>query len=319
MKEVHLWEFIYSNLKKNNSVILVIVVNHKKGSPGKEGFAMAVSSTGDSVGSIGGGIMEYNILKKCKILFEKKIIVNEIETLYHNKKTSAKQSGLICAGSQTNLTRTFTKKDIAVVKKILDSVKQNKAGRITYTGNGISFSSITEIIPESNFTFKNNADWKFRVSTGTKNIIYIIGGGHVGLALSKVMSLLEFFVIVYDSRDDLRIMKENKFADRKIIDSYKNIGKVIKEDSYIAIVTTGFESDKEAVEQVINKNVRYIGLMGTKAKIKKIFNEAVKDGVRKELLNKIHAPIGIDIDSDTPEEIAISIAAEIIREKNKIS
>ncbi len=57
--------------------------------------------------------------------------------------------------------------------------------------------------------------------------------------------------------------------------------------------------------------------MGTKAKIKKIFNEAVKDGIKKESLKKIHAPIGIDINSDTPEEIAVSIAAEIIKEKNK--
>ncbi|MBP9191421.1 MAG: XdhC family protein, partial [Ignavibacteria bacterium] len=81
--------------------------------------------------------------------------------------------------------------------------------------------------------------------------------------------------------------------------------------------TTGFETDKEALTQIINKDLKYIGLMGTMSKIKKIFSEAEKEGIKKEQLKKIHAPIGIDIGSDTPEEIAISIAAELIKFKNQ--
>ncbi len=73
------------------------------------------------------------------------------------------------------------------------------------------------------------------------------------------MSILDFYVIVYDSRDDLQMMKENKFADKKIIDAYKNLGKIITEDSYVVIVTTGFDSDKEALKQVIKKNFAISG------------------------------------------------------------
>lgn len=316
MKEIHLWNFIHSNLKKNIPVILVAVVDHTKGSPGKRGFKMAVSSIGDSAGSVGGGVMEYNIIKSCRRLLEKGSSVNKLETLYHNKKSSVKQSGLICAGSQTNFTISLTKKDIKSVKKILNAVKDQTSGKIIFSNKGITFNPSKKIFPYFSFEHTEMADWKFEQASAGKKIVYVVGSGHVGLAVCRVLSLLDFHVVAYDSRNDLKTYRENIYADKKITGAYKNLGKIIKPDSYVVIVTTGFDSDKEALEQVLNKKVRYIGLMGTKAKIKKIINEAVKDGVNRNLLDRIHAPIGIDISSDTPEEIAISIAAEIIKIKN---
>lgn len=318
MKKIHLWNFIHSHLEQNNSIILTAVVSHEKGSPGKTGFKMALSSSGDLVGSIGGGVMEYNILKKSKELLRKNIKINKLEKLHHNKKSSVSKSGLICSGSQTNFTISLSKEDIKTVKKILDSLNSKNIGKIIFSKGGIVFRKIKDKNKQPVFRIKNENDWTYEESTGERDTVLVIGGGHVGLAVCRIMSMLDFHVIVYDSRDDLHTIKENKYADRKIIDSYKNIGKILTADSYVVIVTTGFESDKEALVQVLKKNVKYAGLMGTKAKIKKIFNEVVKAGFKKELLKKVHAPIGIDINSDTPEEIAVSIAAEIIREKNKL-
>lgn len=318
MKKIHLWNFIHSHLNQSNSVILTAVVSREKGSPGKTGFKMALSSDGDLVGSIGGGVMEYNILKKNKELLQKNIKINKLEKLYHNKKSSVSKSGLICSGSQINFTVSLSKEDIKTVKEILDSLKGKDTGKIIFSNNGIEFKKTSEKIKQPVFEIKNEKDWTYEESTGEKDTVLVIGGGHVGLAVCRIMSMLDFIVIVYDSRDDLHTIKENTYADRKIISSYKNIGKILTADSYVVIVTTGFESDKEALEQVLKKNVKYAGLMGTKAKIKKIFNEALKDGIKKELLQNVHAPIGLDINSYTPEEIAISIAAEIIREKNKL-
>ena len=318
MKELHLWNFIHDHLTQNNSVALVAVVAHEEGSQGKEGFKMAVSSKDGSVGSIGGGVMEYNIIKNLKNLLRKNISTNKIEKLFHNRKSSVNKSGLICAGSQTNFTISFTIKDIDKVKRILDFIKEHKPGKIIFSQNGVSFVKKKKNSKPFVFYFKSENDWIYEETIGLKNTVYVVGGGHVGLAISKIMSMLDFYVIVYDDRKDLTTLSENIYANKKIIDSYKNVGKIVEEgnESFVVIVTTGFESDKEALKQIINKNIRYIGLMGTKVKIKKIFNEAIKDGVKKELLKKVHAPIGLDINSDTPEEIAVSIAAEIIREKS---
>ena len=320
MKELHLWNFILHHLKINNSVILTTVVHHETGSPGKEGFKMAISSSGATIGSIGGGAMEYKIIKDSKALLKKNTPVYKIETLNHNRKSSSNKSGLICAGSQTNFAIFLTGKNIKTVERISDLIESNKSGKLIFSYKGISVSKNATNGNTYSFDFNNEFDWVYEESIGSKSFIYVIGCGHVGLAVCKIMSMLDFHVTVYDDRKNLTGLKENTFANKKIISSYENLGNHIKEgnQTYVVIVTTGYQSDKDSLKQVINKNVRYIGLMGTRVKIKKIFNEAVKEGISKNLLKKVKAPIGIDINSDTPEEIAISIAAEIIREKNKV-
>ena len=317
MKEIHLWNFIYSELKKSNLVILAAVVDHEKGSPGKQGFKMAVSSNGEISGSIGGGVMEYNFIKKCREAFKNNTSLNEIETLHHKKINTLKSSGLICSGSQTNFTFTLYGKDQHKIKNITELLKNNYTGKIIFSPAGISFKRTKKNLLQPVFKFYNNQSWIYEQPTGVLDKIYIIGGGHVGLAVSRVLSLLNFYVVVIDDRSRLSTFSENKYADELIKGNYNNLRKLIEDNSYVVIVTTGFESDKEALIQIIKKDLKYIGLMGTKAKIKKIYTEAVKSGINGNQLDKIHAPIGIDIGSDTPEEIAISIAAELIKIKNQ--
>lgn len=317
MKEIHLWNFIYSEIKKKSSIILGAVVDHKKGSPGKQGFKMAVSSNGEMMGSIGGGVMEYDFLKKCRSAFKENTDLNEIETLHHKKLKSLKNSGLICSGSQTNFILTLSSRNISEVKKITNALKNNSTGKIVLCHSGISFVPAKKNIQKTEYIYINEHNWKYEETVGVKDKVYIIGGGHVGLAVSKVLSMLDFYVVVIDDRSGLKTFSENKFANELVSESYNKLGKLIEDNSYVVIVTTGFESDKEALIQIINKKFKYIGLMGTKAKIKKIYLEAVKSGIKKELLKKIHAPIGIEIGSDTPEEIAISIAAQLIKIKNQ--
>jgi len=317
MKEIHIWEFIRSHLIKNNKVILTAVLDHKKGSPGKQGFKMAVSSDGETAGSIGGGIMEYKITEECKEYLRKDLIVNRLETVYHNRKKNVKNSGLICSGSQTNFIFSIQKKDIKNVNKILNALKNRKPGKMIFTSKGIFFRYVTKNTDGHLFDYKNDNDWKFEQTTVRNNIVYVVGGGHVGIALCKVLSLLDFNIIIFDSRKELNNMNSDIYANKIITDSYSNLSRSVKDDAYIVIVTSGFDSDKDALLQVIRRKVKYIGLMGTKSKIKKIFSELRTEGISNKLLNKIHTPIGIDINSNTPEEIAVSIAAEIIREKNK--
>jgi xanthine dehydrogenase accessory factor len=317
MKEIHLWNFIYSELKKNNKVIFAAVVDHKKGSPGKQGFKMAVSSNGEMVGSIGGGVMEYDFLKKCNKAFKENLSLNEIETLHHKNTKSLKSSGLICSGSQTNFIINLTNSNLPEIKKVIKAFEDKTPGLLVLSLAGIKFSQTRPKTSIPKFIFSDEHNWKYEQPLGISEKVYIVGGGHVGQAVSRVLSMLDFYVILLDDRSNLKSFSENKYADELISGSYNKLGKIIENNSYVVIVTTGFETDKEALTQIINKDLKYIGLMGTMSKIKKIFSEAEKEGIKKEQFKKIHAPIGIDIGSDTPEEIAISIAAELIKFKNQ--
>jgi xanthine dehydrogenase accessory factor len=151
-------------------------------------------------------------------------------------------------------------------------------------------------------------------------IAYVAGGGHVGLAVSRVMKSIGFYVIVFDHREDVFTIEQNKYADEIIITKYEEIGeKVIEsERSYVIIVTPIHAGDKLTLKSVINKNLKYIGMMGSARKIKTIFDALRAEGVDENLFKKVHTPIGLEIEAETPEEIAVSIAAEIIKVKNSI-
>ena len=87
----------------------------------------------------------------------------------------------------------------------------------------------------------------------------------------------------------------------------------INEESYLVIVTRGHLYDGFVLEQAVKTNARYIGMIGSRKKIRILYQNLMKNGVSKEVLDKVYAPIGIDINSETPEEIAVSIVAELIK------
>lgn len=326
MKDLHIWNFIHSNISKNKNVIFSFVVNHEKGSPGKTGFKMAVSSDGSVIGSIGGGVMEYKLLNEFKSLFRNKSKVDYIEKLIHYKrkniseeKLKSSESGLICSGTQTIAVKLLTKKNLPVIKNILKSISDNIPAKLILSEDKIKLNPVKNTFGNKyNIEFFNNSKWVYEELINVKYTVLIIGGGHVGVALSKIMNDLDFYVIILDNRKEVSTLKNNIYADRIITDSYRHCLKYIKDinRTFAVVVTSGFVTDKEALKELLKKDLKYTGLMGTKAKIKKIYNELIKDGIKRETLNKIHAPVGIDINSDTPEEISISIAAEIIKIKN---
>lgn len=328
MRDLPLWKFIHSELKKKNKVILFTVADHKKGSPGKTGFKMAVSSDGKFTGSVGGGVMEYNLLKSCDILFQKGKIINTAENYFHykgklpgKKNLPVKESGLICSGSQIILTNLLTHKDFSNVKELLSAYESGKSVILRSDSKGLSVRAV-ERSDKIRYKFKssNRNIRSYEENIGLIDTILIAGFGHVGHALNKVMSELDFRIIIYDDRKTPLFNIKKNSGIKLITDSYSNILTYINNNkinfNYAVIVTTGFESDKEVLKKLINMDLKYLGLMGTKAKIKKIFSEAFNEGISKELLKKVYAPVGLDINSNTPEEIAVSIAAEIIKIRN---
>ena len=113
-------------------------------------------------------------------------------------------------------------------------------------------------------------------------------------------------------------MKKNLFANEKLVINYNDIEQYIPEGdrSYVAIMTTGHIADKLVLEKLVNKKLKYLGMISSKSKSKQVFQELTEAGVEKRRLELVHSPIGLNINSKTVEEIAISIFAEIIQIKN---
>jgi xanthine dehydrogenase accessory factor len=131
---------------------------------------------------------------------------------------------------------------------------------------------------------------------------------------------MDFYIRVYDERKGLKTMVENEFAHEKhFIKDYTELRSTINSgrNYYVVIMTFGYRTDDVALRALLGKDFKYIGLLGSKSKVDKMFEDYRKEGIQEHWLQRIHTPIGLPIRSQTPEEIAISIAAEIIKVKNQ--
>jgi xanthine dehydrogenase accessory factor len=318
MKELDLWIFIYNKINRNIKVNLLIVADSSLSSPGKSGFKMAVSEDVETYGSIGGGIMEFDILNEIRGTLSQPEPVNFIRKLHHSKTKDGHSSGLICGGTQTLIVRTLTIDERDTVKKIIDNLEEQINGVLLISASEFDYIPRKENSEDITLSLENEPTWQYEENIGLLNTIYIIGGGHVGLAVSRAMATLDFYVVTFDQREDIITMKENIFANKKVITKYEDVREYIRESkkSYAVIVTPNHDGDKEALKSIIGLNLKYIGMMGSSKKSQSIFKHLEDEGIDKKLFNKVHTPIGLEIGAESPEEIAISIAAEIIKIKN---
>lgn len=314
---MNIWSFIEEKLSKENSLYLMIVVDSKGSSPGKSGFTMAVSSDDELFGSIGGGSMEFKLVEHCK-----KLLKNNDYNIFLKKQihhgSDQDSSGLMCSGEQTIAFLPLSVSDMQNIRQITSCLNNNKTGVFNLTLNQYSFT-VSEDIQESQFFFSaTQNDWLYKEVIGFKNNISIIGAGHVGFALSKLFSQLGFNVFLYDNRDNFKMFNENPFALKKLIIDYKKADQyvLIGNNSYVVIMTNNHQHDIEVLRALIDKKVSYLGLMGSKSKVSRLKKMLKDEGASDDELNRLYAPIGIPIHSQTPDEIAISIAAEIINVKN---
>ena len=311
-----IWKKIQNKIQNNYIVYLLTVVENFGSSPGRCGFKMFISDDNYISGTIGGGVMEYKIAEKLKELLRSKILEVGLIKQVH-KKRDINSSGMICSGEQTITYHSLTKKNLKTINNIIECIDSNKEGVLELTPSTIKFKS-KKINEKYSFQYDNNNKWSFTEQIGSIETFYIVGAGHVALATSKILKILNFKVVLFDNRNKLNTFKLNSYADEKHIISYDRILNFIPNNkrNFIALMTNKYTEDKLVLSKLINSDFFYLGVLGSKEKVKTMFTELLREGVTKEKLSKIYSPIGIPIKSQTPEEIAISIASEVIQVKN---
>jgi len=144
--------------------------------------------------------------------------------------------------------------------------------------------------------------------------LYVIGAGHVGFHLAKLAQTIGFKIHVLDDREKFASRERFPDADEVTVDSIPDwLHKaVIPSNAYVVIVTRGHTHDLDALRSLAARDLRYLGLIGSKAKVKRIYDALLLEGMPPEYLQTVHAPVGLDIGAISPEEIAVSILAELI-------
>lgn len=148
--------------------------------------------------------------------------------------------------------------------------------------------------------------------------LVIVGGGHIGRVLEKIARNTGFNTVVVDNREEIASRDRYPEATGVVFGDIREECKKLETNSstFIVIATHGHVHDQVALESLLDKTYRYIGVIGSRNKIKTMFDKMVKKGFDEELIGKVHSPIGLALGGNSPEDIAVSILAEIIMVKN---
>jgi len=317
--ELEIWQFAAERLKRNESVILLVVAESSGSSPGRQGYKMAVAED-EIIGSIGGGLMEINLVESARRLLRNEEKNNFIKQQVHRKK-SPDTSGMICSGGQAIIFFKLSQNNLPTIRKVIRALKKHLPAVLQISN--LKFQIAEDLSNNFDFQFEQTdaSAFLFQEKLGFKNRLFIIGGGHCALALSDLMSKMDFYITLFDDRPNLNTLEKNKFVHAKqIVESYVQIDEFIPSGAnhYVVVMTLGYKTDEIVIRRLLDKKFKYFGVLGSRAKMATLLKELKKEDFPEEKLSQIHTPIGLPINSRTPEEIAVSIAAEIIAVKNTI-
>jgi xanthine dehydrogenase accessory factor len=339
---------LYESLGQGKPVVLASIVVLEGSSPRHNGAKMLVGANGQCFGTVGGSLLEATTVKESRrAISEARPIMFEFAL---NGK-DAKAQGMICGGKATILLDYIAANEAnrMFFFKWYQAVQENRkfyyvsylkcrdkdvevSGRSIFFSSGetIAVGSVPESIkteieshlPQTKITSIVNLDGVEAIIDPLSRIktLYCFGAGHVALPTCHIAALCGFRIGVIDDREEYACAErfpdaQNIWVKAGLADKIDELD--INEDSYIVIVTRGHSFDREVLQKSLTTRAGYIGMISSRRKKEAIFNELKSQGVAEAELSRVHSPIGLPIGGETPEEIAVSIVAEMITERVK--
>ncbi|MEN6485685.1 MAG: XdhC family aldehyde oxidoreductase maturation factor [Syntrophobacteraceae bacterium] len=330
-------------LEDGESAVLATVLNRAGSAPRSSGARMIVKRDGSILGSVGGGKIEARVREMSgELLIARKSAFREF--VLANEEAGG--MGMICGGRVEVLMQSLDPRDgdpasffraaelfleerrkvriVTAVPPAGEPVDRIDQWLLTNDGSVVcgserGFPDIREILvlPHEDTRCVTHAGEKFHVETlFNPGTAFIFGCGHVGRATAVLTSFLGFRTVVLDDREEFANRELFGTADEIIVlDSFDDAmeGLEIGPDSYVIILTRGHLHDRDVLARALGTGAGYIGMIGSRKKRDEIFASLVEEGGAREDLSRVHSPIGHAIGAETPEEIAVSIAAELVQ------
>ena len=309
------WQAAHEALSNCKRIHMSLVVDQTKGSPGTTAARMFVTNDGVRYGTIGGGVMESRVLEEAVSSLNQELLPKpRLRQLRHRADTSDQSSGLICGGTQTNLEIALSPElHLELVAQIAASAVSGQ-GSVGCTSDGLE---LTDKLVETVKINQNGEAWEVSLPLLNRRRVAVFGGGHCGVALANAMQRLDYEVTILDSRSDISTTEGLAKSIKCVVTDFERAAACVDHPNYtVAIVMTySMDTDVKALLGLFDKGFEWIGLMGSQVKIAHIRQKLLSESFSDLQIAQIVAPVGIEFNSDTPEEIAISIAAKILSER----
>lgn len=349
MKEV--FEEATNQLNEKHPLVIATVVRTKGSTPQKPGAKLLVRNDGSGVGTLGGGCVEGDIWYAAKQLMKNRGSAEAIG--YELNEEIAAQDGLVCGGTMFFLVDPIYEKGqealfldeinsaylggepvaLASLVKTTPDIDSKLGGKLLIRSDGSVEGTLgadnlnseaikygIELMAYGNSKYvrsETGAEYFVEGYTTPPRII-LCGGGHVSRAIYTFAVNLGFNLTVIDDREEFanktRFPLANVVVAESSAEGFRSIE--INKNTFIVIATRGHRYDHVSLEAALNTSASYIGLLGSKRKTILIYEELLSKGVSIDRIKDVRAPIGLDINARTPEEIAISIMAEILMIRN---
>ena len=317
-------KLLYIMEKKLDSMLVTIIADQGS-APRGAGSQMLVGSEGRILGTIGGGAVEGKSDAMARQLLQEKRSCCHLFQLHAGAKENI---GMVCGGDVQVLFQYIPGIDEAwqaLASKLLEMTAARQAGwlaldtaggapsLLSSDGTAILGSPVAgEHTPEGWKPLRCEHTFCLPLPIGERAIIF--GGGHCAQALAPLLHTVGFRVTIFEERAEYGCRENFPTAEQIIVGDYTRIGDFLQftADDYIVVMTNGHSYDLEVQDQVLRGDFAYVGVIGSRKKTAAVNQKLRERGVSEEAINRVHTPIGTPIKAVTPEEIAVSIAGELI-------
>jgi xanthine dehydrogenase accessory factor len=338
---------LVSSLERQRQLVYCAVIETRGSTPQKAGATMLVYADGTQAGTLGGGCVEAEVKRRALSVLNEPAARAEVFSFCLDDDYGW-DDGLICGGRMTILADPLqalpahfyyhryrqlveSGRGCTEVVALANNLTQLRVGsRYLFDAAGEPAGQLADTPPPAEMRDQLKPLTKRPGPAVQKGLAYlpvlprvtllIVGGGHVGQALAKLAAEVDFDIWVLDDRDKFASPQRFPQAERRIVG---DIGRTLQElatkvhpGMYCLIMTRGHNHDEEALYHLCRTSAGYVGMIGSKRKIKLIYEDLIAKGIPEEVLAKVHAPLGLSIGSQTVPEIAVSIVAELIRCRN---
>lgn len=249
---LEIYQELSNIMQRGGQAVLATVINSQGSAPRNAGAKMLIKEDGSFIGTVGGGKLEHDVLKKAP-----QIMKSGESQIMHFDLSGKEPDGMICGGQA----------DV-----FLELIK-------------------------------------------SKETLFLCGAGHISFATAAIGKMLGFRIVVIDPRPEFNNRERFPDADVLVVEDYQDAFKklTITADDYIIIYTPQHSRDEDCLQLACGTVAKYIGMIGSKKKSREIKDHLLAKGISRKIIDSVHSPIGLEIEAETPEEIAVSILAEVVK------
>jgi len=325
--------------------VLARIIRQAGSAPRTVGTTLLIKADGTLVGSIGGGLLEHDVLRKAQeVLANGRCAVLKIRLT--GQEVAA--SEMLCGGSVDILVEPVFPTDVgarSVFQEMIELIQEGRRGtlvtlvadgreggaRFLVLEEGTVIGEATSLPGAAGVDVTQWADVRkpalatlgegvrkptvFLEPVESGAVLLLFGAGHISTFVASLARMVGFRVCVIDDREEFANTRRFPTADQLMVcsvaEAFNRIA--VTPSTFIAIVTRGHVYDREALRAALATRPAYLGMIGSRRKRDLIYASLMEEGVAAEDLRRVHTPIGISIGAETPEEIAVSIVAELIQ------